>query len=203
MVGKREAVSPNVAVKYLNQVSKLLSSYDDMDQPQTIYKNLIAKIDGKGEASTRYSYLATLQNFMGFLELNHPKFRPEKRTNLQKHITQWMCRQRTKKEKRVNIAKEESRQKLKSMKFPFQAIKEYEKIYEKELEMLHQKETGTLKKETLEILMGDIFLRVICKGGCCPSVLTGMKLKELEKAERTKQNNYSILVNEQKVDRHV
>ena len=72
----------------------------------------------------------------------------------------------------------------------------YEKESKEEIGNLLQKQL--LKRNHVETLYSDVFLKVICKLGCRPSVLTGCTREELKNAERLPSGDFSILVEKQK-----
>ena len=197
-VGKRNVVPPTVATTYGNQVCTLLTSLEDMGNIDAVFSRLQNKVGGDGEAATKYAYLATLQNFLRFLNLRYPQVQAKKRECLVKHVKDWLQRQRKKKEKRESFVKEKSRRKLKGLPFPSTAISKYCAKHSKSMDQIRNKKPGTVKKVCLESLYGDIFVRIICRLGCRPSVLCGMRLVELRAAERIECGRYSILVKEQK-----
>ena len=199
-VYKRNVVTKGVAKTYCRQVTKLLPSIRCVRQPQMVHENL-QSISTFGEASTKYSYLATLLNFLKFVDLNFPEFERKAICTLIKHVKNWLLRQRQKKGQRESFVKETSRQKPKGSTFPLEAIRLYEEISKEEIEKLVKVNPGCLKKDSIEKLYGDIFFKTVCKNGCRPSVLRGMIHKELEQAEKTTKGFYSILVKDQKEKR--
>ena len=63
---------------------------------------------------------------------------------------------------------------------------------------LRNHKPGTLKKNDVAKSCADIFGRIICRYGCRSSVLTGMKVKELQNCSRRQSGKFSISVEEQK-----
>ena len=194
-VAKRNRVPSATATTYVKQVSHLLTSFEDLSFPDKIYNNL-EKVEGTGAESTKYAYLATLQNFLCFMELSFADVHPEAIVSLRKNVDHWLKRQRKKKEKRHNFYKEKTRRKLNGLPLPAKAIQSYENVFADDIKKLQQ--ANKLKKKSVETLYSDIFLKVICKLGCRPGVLTGCTQKELKDAEKTSAGNYSVLVEKQK-----
>ena len=129
-----------------------------------VHENL-QSINTFGEASTKYSYLATLLNFLKFVDLNFPEFERKAICTLIKYVKNWLLRQRQKKGQRESFVKETSRQKLKGSTFPLEAIRFYEEISKEEIEKLVKVNPGCLKKDSIEKLHGDIFFKTVCKNG--------------------------------------
>ena len=100
--GKRNSVSPNVSKTYVKQITFLMKSFEDINCPDKIYCRLNA-ITGSGAESTKNAYLATLQNFSNYLELNFPDVHPKTVHSLVKHVDHWLKRQRQKKRKKIQF----------------------------------------------------------------------------------------------------
>ena len=139
--------------------------------------------------------MATLLNFLNFLQLDFPHIQT---TKILKHTTDYMQRQRLKKEKRSGLYKEKSHRKLEGVEFPPKAIITYEKKCNAEVTLTLNKEFGSLKQSAVETLCSDIFLKIICKLGCRLGCLIEMTKKEIADAERTKKGNWSTLIDKQK-----
>ena len=90
-----------------------------------------------------------------------------------------MLQRQRKKEKRSNHFKEVSRKKLSGYKFPYGAIIECESRNQAEMKLLQSSaKSEKSTKRLVETLYADVFLCIICKIGCRPSVLTGLTYKE-------------------------
>ena len=193
-VGKRNCTFKSVAETYARQISVMIKSTNDWSVPQKVFQNLCEGMSQDGAEATKYAYLATLQNFVLYIELEHPYFQTNNVQVLKKHITNWLQKQRKSKEKRKKFVKEQSRKKLKTLPFPFNAVQLYEKKYGDYIQNLQQTRLGMMKKQFVGTLYADIFLKIICKLGCRPSVLRGLRIKEMSDAEKTQLNNWSIPV---------
>ena len=197
-VGKRCQTTQEVAQTYAKQISSIIHTVDDMKYPSPIYQNLLRHVASKGAQATRYAYLATLQNFLQYLLLAEPNFQTEDIQILQRDVLQWLQKQRKDKAKRELFVKQKSRRRLSDLPFPFAAVTEYESKHSERITKIQNQKVGCLKKNLIEQLYGDVFVKLICKLGCRPSVLRGMKVKELNDAEETPEKNWSLLIEEQK-----
>ncbi|XP_078487865.1 uncharacterized protein LOC144745816 [Ciona intestinalis] len=198
-VGKRNPVNADTAKTYMNQVKKMIQNPSEIQDPKRIFINIEESIVGDGQDGTKYAYLATLKNFLEFVDLEYPMYMSESVHKLIKYTVSWLSRQRAKKEKRQNIVKQHSRKKLSGLPQPYRAILEYEQNHGMTIAELRRSEVGSLSKSEVQELCGDVFLRVVCRAGCRPSVLTGVTIEELDSAEKTSKGNYSIYVKDQKL----
>jgi len=148
-VGKREKVSEKTARSYGNQITTLWKTIDDLFYPERFYNRLQSTVKKTGAEATKYVYLATLQNFLTYMELYNPSFNPKQIVILQKIVNNWLQRQRKKKEKRSNHFKEISRKKLDGLKFPYHAINDYEKRHQHEIPL----------KRCMETFLFELFVR--------------------------------------------
>ena len=195
-VAKRNSVSRKVAKSYVKQVSGLIISENDLSYPNKIYERLQQQASKPGADSTKYAFLATLQNFLQFIELHYISFHPVAVKSLQRHVNEWLQRQRKKKEKRSCFVKEQARKKLDGLQFPRKAIKKYMDKYNQQI--LQLMKMPTLSKTEIETLYAHVFVETICNIGCRPGVLTGFTCGELNRKEVTKSGMYSVLVEKQK-----
>ena len=126
-------------------MSHLLSSFEDFSFSDKIYKNL-EKVEGTGTESTKYAYLATLLNFLSFMELTFADVHPEAIASLQQNIDHWLKRQRN--DKRNNFYNEETRRKRNKLPLPAKAIQSYENAFADDIKKLQQ--ADKLKKKFVE-----------------------------------------------------
>ncbi|XP_076806058.1 uncharacterized protein LOC143449661 isoform X4 [Clavelina lepadiformis] len=197
-IGKRNECSEAEARRYVQQVRTLTSGLEDIKYPTKIYQTLCQQISGEGHDSTRYAYLATLNNFLQFMQIEFGDIQKTEIEKLSKYVNQWLQRQRQKKEKRERFVKDNSIKKLRKHSFPGQKIKAYERATEKEAAAIRCKTLGSLTKQEITFVCGDIFARIICRLGCRSSTITGIKRKEVEDHEVMDSGFYSILVADQK-----
>ncbi|CAK8672443.1 unnamed protein product [Clavelina lepadiformis] len=190
---------------YVN-VSNHCKKHPDIPKENLLYDSFAKKMKkagyeqfaGEGHDSTRYAYLATLNNFLQFMQIEFGDIQKTEIEKLSKYVNQWLQRQRQKKEKRERFVKDNSIKKLRKHSFPGQKIKAYERATEKEAAAIRCKTLGSLTKQEITFVCGDIFARIICRLGCRSSTITGIKRKEVEDHEVMDSGFYSILVADQK-----
>ncbi|XP_078494979.1 uncharacterized protein LOC113475390 [Ciona intestinalis] len=196
-VGKRNAVDPKLAASYRKQVESMIPSMAVLLTPDIVFQNIQEKTK-TFTATTKYTYYATLLNFIEFMANEHKGICTEGVERLSYHVKRWLYRQRSAKEKQERFVKEKSRRKLKELDNPYSAILQYEKESRDEILSLKEKRPGSLKKPAIERLYGDIFCRVIFRLGCRSGIFTGMTLAELESPTPTDAGNVAINIEKQK-----
>ena len=134
--------------------------------------------------------------------LAEPSFQSENIQLLQRHVLQWLQKQRKDKAKRELYVKQKCRRKLRDLPFPVTALAKYESEHSERIAKIQMQRKGLLKKHLIEQLYGDAFVKLICRLGCRPSVFRGLKIKELTDAKETQEKNWSSLIEEQEKTQH-
>ena len=197
-VAKRNPFSKNIAQSYIKQVTSLVQTPNDISFPTLVYERLQQVATKSGADSTKYAILATLQNFLQFVELRFSSFLPDAVDTLKRHVNEWLQRQRKKKEKRSCFVKEQSRKRLDGLPFPRKAIEVYKEKYGQDVEKLLKTPAGLLSKTDIESAYARVFVQTISNIGCRPGVLAGFTCGELAAAEITESGMYSVLIDKQK-----